>query len=478
MSRLCLASILLLASMNVLNAEERSEKISFMREVLPILKDNCFACHDAKNHKGKYDMTSFDTFIKGGSRGEAVIAGKPEESFLWTLTSGQEEPKMPPKEAGTKLTPRQVALLERWIKEGATFDGTSPRANLLAELRQRWQPPTPPAKYGRPVTVRSLAFTPAGTYLLSSGYYEILIWEAATGKLAARLRTRAERANAMLFLDGTTLVVAGGRPGLEGDVRTYHFDADRIRQSTTVVMLDGVKPGSPTLAQELLQIDDEILALALSPDGTQLAAAGCDRKIRVWNVKEGFRLMQTIENHADWVVSLAFSPDGQKLFTASRDKTAKVWDFAKKETVWTFPGHQAMVEDVQPDQGGRAGISIGDDGQLRFWRTEGNQQQSQVRVLPAHPKGGFKLARHPTQARLATGGADGTVRLWNLPNANPLRILTGHTDAVYALTFSPDGNFLASGAWNGEIRLWDATKGTLVRTILAGPGLSQTAERK
>src|SRR6185436_389188 len=110
--------------------------------------------------------------MQGGTRGEAVTAGKPEESCLWTLTSGQEEPKMPPKEAGTKITAQQVAVLERWIKEGAKFDGVSPKANLVAELRQRWQPPTPPETYTRPVTVRSLVFSPDGKHLLSGGYYE------------------------------------------------------------------------------------------------------------------------------------------------------------------------------------------------------------------------------------------------------------------------------------------------------------------
>ena len=62
--------------------------VSFMKDVAPILKENCFACHDAKKRKGKLDMTTFERLMKGGDRGEAVVAGKPEESFLWTLTSG------------------------------------------------------------------------------------------------------------------------------------------------------------------------------------------------------------------------------------------------------------------------------------------------------------------------------------------------------------------------------------------------------
>jgi WD40 repeat protein len=453
-------------------AQEEAGKISFLRDVLPILKENCLACHDAKLHKGKYDMTTFTSLMKGGSRGEAVVAGKPEESFLWTLPAGQEEPKMPPKDAGKNLTAQQLGLLERWIKEGAKFDGTSPEANLLTELRRRWQPPVPPKEYSRPVPVRSLVFSPDGKYLLSTGYYEILFWEVATGKLAARLRTRAERANAMLFVDGETLAVAGGRPGQEGDVRLYRLRWEDFT-GETCLMLDGSKEGSAALLHELLQTGDEVLTLALNSEGNELAAAGCDRTIRVWDVNTR-KLLHTIENHADAVCGLAFSSDGQRLFSASRDKTAKVWDFAKKATVATFAGHQNMVYDVLDEQGGRTGLSVGEDGQLRIWRTEGNPQQMQLRAVPAHVRGAAKIVRHPGQTRVATAGADGVVRLWNLPNGNPQQKLVGHTDWVYALTFSPDGNLLASGAWNGEIRLWNVNKGTLVRTILAGPGLKPT----
>lgn len=471
MSRLLVSACLLLTLENPTIADEPPGTVSFVREVLPVLRDNCFGCHDVKNRKGKYEMTTFAQLVKGGSRGEAVVAGKPEESLLWTLASGQEEPKMPPKEANSRITPQQIALFERWIKEGARFDGADPKASLNAELRRQWRPPTPPQQYTRPVTVRSLAFSPDGKFLLAGGYYEILIWEASTGKLVARLRTRAERANAMHFVDAQTLAVAGGRPGQEGDVRLYRLELAELVKSWEVVTLDGTAANSPHLLKELIQTEDEILTLAFNPEGQRLAAAGCDRTIRVWDLKQDYKLIQTIEIHADWVVKLAFTPDGQRLFTASRDKTAKVWDFSTKATIATFAGHQTTVNDLLPEQGGRQGISVGDDGQVRFWRLEGNQQQMQVRALPGHTKGVYQLAKHPTQPRIATAGADGMIRLWTLPNGTPQRTLIGHKDWVYALTFSPDGNRLASGAWNGEIRLWDVAKGTMVRLLLAGPGL-------
>jgi WD40 repeat protein len=55
---------------------------------------------------------------------------------------------------------------------------------------------------------------------------------------------------------------------------------------------------------------------------------------------------------------------------------------------------------------------------------------------------------------LATGNADGTVKLWNVSTGNELMTLRGHTNQVFAVRFSPDGSTLASGQVGGTIRFW------------------------
>ena len=83
----------------------------------------------------------------------------------------------------------------------------------------------------------------------------------------------------MVFLPDGSLAVAGGRPGQEGDVRIYNPNAPG-QENEGVTILDGVHDRK-VLLKELLELDDEILALALSPDGKKLAAGGCDRLVRV-----------------------------------------------------------------------------------------------------------------------------------------------------------------------------------------------------
>src|SRR5437764_670780 len=73
------------------------DPVSFINQVAPILKENCFACHDAKKRKGKLEMTTFETFRKGGTKDEPFVAGKPGESIVIDLLKSNGRDRMPPK---------------------------------------------------------------------------------------------------------------------------------------------------------------------------------------------------------------------------------------------------------------------------------------------------------------------------------------------------------------------------------------------
>ena len=176
----------------------------------------------------------------------------------------------------------------------------------------------------------------------------------------------------MSFLPDGKLVVAGGRPGQEGDVRVFDISAPG-KMENGVAILDGVNDPKVMLKQ-LLDVDDSVLCLAISPDGKKLVAGGCDRIVRVWDLSAGVaaaKLDQSIENHADWVLGVALAPDNKHLLTCSRDKTAKVWDLAAKESVLTFPDHQNGVFGVAVKSDSKVGFSAGLDKQLRMWNLTG-----------------------------------------------------------------------------------------------------------
>jgi WD40 repeat protein len=76
-------------------------------------------------------------------------------------------------------------------------------------------------------------------------------------------------------------------------------------------------------------------------------------------------------------------------------------------------------------------------------------------VLHGHTDNVFAVAFHPGGTRLATGGRDRAVWLWDLVRGEEVARLQRHTSFVWWLAFSPDGKTLASGSGDGTVRLWD-----------------------
>lgn len=460
---------LLMGSSSAVHAQEPA--VSFIKDVAPILKENCFACHDTKKRSGKYDMTTYEKIMAGGSGGEPIVAGDPKDSEFHFLIVTDEERRMPPRDKGEAVPKGKAEIIAKWIQQGAKLDaGIDPKADLVKELRVRWQPPTPPDAYKHPTVVNALAFSPDNKQVVVGGHHELTVWSIPEGKLVQRIRTRAERAYAMSFLPDGLLAVAGGRPGQEGDVRIFDLKAKPKTTQNGVAILDGVNDPK-VMRKQLLDAEDSVLCMAVSADGKRLAAGGCDRTVRVWDLSQGVdkaKLDQTIENHADWVLGLTLTSDGKYVLTAGRDKTAKVWDLQAKESVLTFPGHQNIVYGVAVKADGSTGYSVGADKQLRSWQPTGEGKQ--IKAVGGHGDEVFKVLAHPKNPILFTTSADKTVRSWDMDKVSALKTFQGLNDFVYALAVSPDGKLIAAGSYDGEIRVWNADDAKPVAGFNASPG--------
>ena len=108
-----------LALMVCLSLSPLRAEVDFAGEILPLLEDHCIDCHGPDKAKSAFRVDQRAVMLKGGDSGlAAIVPGKPEKSFLMEVVRGVDpDMQMPPK--GDPLGSEQVALLEKWIAEGA-----------------------------------------------------------------------------------------------------------------------------------------------------------------------------------------------------------------------------------------------------------------------------------------------------------------------------------------------------------------------
>ncbi|QIF05747.1 DUF1549 domain-containing protein [Roseimicrobium sp. ORNL1] len=107
----------------------------FENEVRPVLVSRCFECHAEKKQKGGLRVDSLGYLTTGGESGTALVPGNPGKSLLIQVVRHEvEDLKMPPKE---KLTDKEIAVLEQWVKLGAPWPD-SEKSEALTEARDKY----------------------------------------------------------------------------------------------------------------------------------------------------------------------------------------------------------------------------------------------------------------------------------------------------------------------------------------------------
>ena len=105
-------------------ASKAGNKISFNRDIRPILSDHCFACHgfDAKNRQADLRLDTPAGALSETSGSPAIVPGQLEESPLWLrINESDAALRMPPPESHKELTAAQIELIKRWIEAGASY---------------------------------------------------------------------------------------------------------------------------------------------------------------------------------------------------------------------------------------------------------------------------------------------------------------------------------------------------------------------
>ena len=170
------------------------------------------------------------------------------------------------------------------------------------------------------------------------------------------------------------------------------------------------------------------------------------------------------------ISEMAYSPDGARLAVAS---SIGIWIYNAPlgTEVVLLTGHSGRVLTVSFSSDGTMLASGGKDGTIRLWDMSNWQSQA---TLEWHGGSVHSVAFSPDGTTLASGHGDGTVRLWDVATGGCKVTLEANTYGVSSVAFSPNGRTLATGDEANEynpskVRLWDVDTGQLL-SALAGHG--------
>jgi WD40 repeat protein len=424
-----------------------AEPVSYYKEVIPVFKRSCNGCHNPGKRKGEVDLSSYGGIQKGGKQGAIVKAGEPKNSPLLEEVSG-DDPSMP--KEGDPLSKADVALLERWISEGAKDDTPADKLNPY----KLSEPPKYPAPAAISAAISSMQFAPGGTVLAIAGYHEVLLW--SDDKLTGRLVGESPRVESLAFsADGKLLAVSGGAPSVFGEIQVWNV-AEKKQISAYRIS------------------NDSLYGVSFSPDNSKLAFGGADKSVRVITVSDGKELVK-FDNHSDWVFRTTFTMDGKRVLSGSRDRAMKlinaengqfIDDINKLiEPVLCFSRHPKQDIIAYGGELGNARIYKISDNQ---GRTAANNDSNFVKEFERQIGPIYSIAYSPDGNSIALGGVGSDVVVFKT-DGKKAAALSGHEGAVFSIAWHPTQPQIFTAGYEGKIRVFDSADGKLIKTFVPFP---------
>jgi len=440
---------------------DRTNPVDFEKEVLPILEDNCIACHNSVVTKNKLDLEEIKGMIQGGKRGTALVPGKPEQSLLFLAASRKKKPHMPPlpNEVDAKaLTPKELKILERWIREGAKESAAKPNASIaMSPLASRLNP------------IYALAVSPWGRLAAVGCGNRIHILDLLTREPAGSLIDPHLR---NLSSNGNRQSSAGVAHLDFVHALAFHPDGDILASAGyRTVKLWG--KSRPEFQQKLKGLGS-LVTYRFDPKTNRIATFSKDGTIRILDVASTKELHRFRRQNIS-IRKICFLPDSKHLLFVTAKSDLEVVEISSGKTVSSHT-ISAEVRDAIVLEKGHVVLACA-DGVIRvctmndLLQTVSKKKSKQKKKpffakLKGHTKPVTALVALPNE-RFLSAGDDPTMRIWN--SQKQLKSIA-HRVPVVKIAVSSDGKLVATTSTDGAIRVWDLNTGKQVSTWQTSPG--------
>jgi len=216
-----------------------------------------------------------------------------------------------------------------------------------------------------------------------------------------------------------------------------------------------------------------VTCIATSADADVLLSGSRDKTVLIWNLtresEQNYGVpKKSLTGHSHFIQDLTVSSDGQFALSGSWDGTLRLWDLNFGTTTRRFVGHTKDVLSVAFSADNRQIVSGSRDKTIKLWNTLGEckytiEDQGHTEWVSC-----VRFSPNTQNPTIVSGGWDKNVKVWNLQTCKLKTNLTGHSGYVNTVTISPDGSLCASGGKDGSVRLWDLNEGKHLYSLEAG----------
>jgi WD40 repeat protein len=382
------------------------------------------------------------TFLEFSFDSKRIVSGSADRRIkIWDADTGKEKLSIddnPSIVASVAFSPnaKQIAVanVDQTIR---LYDASS------GKLQHSWN--------AHGVAVNGVAYSPDGQWLASCGAdTAVIVWPLANpGADSIRLMGHAGPVSMVAFRKDNQHLVSCGSDQL---VKLWKIEGNAGKEVQT---FRGHK--------------DWVTSVAFSKDGFHVVSSSVDRRLKIWEITS--RELPLLAEHTAPVLAVAVSPDGKIIATGSEDKSIKLWDAKSGLEIATLTGHTSWVQALVFTPDSKRLISSGEESEIRFWNV--SPPREIVRTPQQATLFGPKVINvRGGSSYIALDPAGKTIFVWIPPppkdvgGAHRIDVIDFAGSAflydikesgriVKSVVVSPNGKIAATGGADGSVRLWD-----------------------